>query len=308
MSSISPTTLLGADESTCRRSGCLSSAHRGAAYTGADPSEGDGDRRLPLEEAGLISERLRWEEMAREDPYWAVLAFPKQKYGGWDPESFFATGEREIAEVMSRAERLSHPRRRERALDFGCGLGRLTRPLSQRFDAAIGIDISETMLERARGLNADFPGCEFRANIRPDLRDFPDQSFDLVYSGRVLQHLPGQADIERFLGEFVRVVRNDGLIAFQLPHALALPVRLEPRRNLYRLLRRIGFSSRFLYWQLGLHPMPMRSMATSEVDRILASHGAQVVDIEQRQDLEIGYLRETVYFVARAGGPARSDD
>ena len=256
----------------------------------------------------MTSEKLRWEEMAREDPYWAVLAFPGQKYGGWDPERFFATGEREIAAVMSRAERLSHPRRRERALDFGCGLGRLTRSLSQRFDTAIGVDISETMLERARRLNADFPGCEFRANIRPDLRDFPDQSFDLVYSGRVLQHLPGQDDIERFLGEFVRIVRNDGLIAFQLPHALALPLRLQPRRNLYRLLRRLGFSSRFLYWRLGLHPMPMRSMATSEVERILASSSARVADVEQRQSPEIRYLRESVYFVARAGGTARSDD
>ena len=93
---------------------------------------------------------------------------------------------------MSHAERLSHPRRRESALDFGCGLGRLTRALSRRFESAIGLDLSETMVERARNLNAAVRGCEFRVNTWPDLRDFSEQSFDLVYSGRVLQHLPGQ--------------------------------------------------------------------------------------------------------------------
>lgn len=181
----------------------------------------------------MTSEKFRWEEIAREDPFWAVLSFPGQKYGRWDSAQFFATGEAEIAEVMSRAERLSHPRRRDSALDFGCGLGRLTRSLSRRFEWAVGLDISETMVERARALNADFPGCEFRANTWPDLREFSDRSFDLVYSGRVLQHLPGRSDIERYLAEFLRVVRDDGLVAFQLPHQLPLLARLEPRRNLY---------------------------------------------------------------------------
>jgi SAM-dependent methyltransferase len=249
----------------------------------------------------MMSEKARWEEIAQEDPFWAVLAFPDQKYGRWDPEYFFGTGEREIAEVMSSAERLLRPQRRERALDFGCGLGRLTRSLSQRFDIAVGLDISETMVERARELNAGFPGCEFRVNSWPDLRDFGDQSFDLVYSGRVLQHLPGRKDIERSLAEFVRVVRDDGLIAFQLPNELALPLRLEPRRNLYRLLRRLGFRSQFLYWRLGLHPMRMTSMSTSEVTGSLASHGARVLKAEQRKSSETDYLRESLYFVTRAG-------
>ena len=251
------------------------------------------------EAASVTSERFRWEEIAREDPFWAVLSCPGQKYGRWDSESFFATGELEIAAVMSRAERLSHPRRRQTALDFGCGLGRLTRSLSRRFDTAVGLDISETMVRRARKLNADFPGCEFRANTWPDLRDFPDQSFDMVYSGRVLQHLPGLSDIKHYLVEFLRVVRDDGLIVFQLPHQLTPPVRLEPRRNLYLLLRGLGFSSSFLYWRLGLHPMRMTSVATSEVTRLLASCGGRVLDVERRKSP--GYVRDSVYFVARAG-------
>jgi SAM-dependent methyltransferase len=245
------------------------------------------------------SERQAWEEIAGEDPFWAVLSFPEQKYGRWDIERFFDTGEREIAEVMSHGERLSYPASRESALDFGCGLGRLTRPLARRFDTAVGLDISEKMIVRARDLNAGISGCEFRINPWPDLRDYPDSSFDLVYSGRVLQHLPGRNDIERYLAEFLRVVRDDGLVAFQLPHELPLRARVEPRRRLYLMLRGMGVSSHFLYWRLGLHPSHILSMPTSEVVGFLASRGARVLDVEQRQGPEMGYFRESVYFAAR---------
>ena len=121
----------------------------------------------------MTSENVRWEEIAQEDPFWAALRSPGQKYGRWDSERFFATGEREVAEVMSHVDRFSYPRRRECALDFGCGLGRLTRSLSRRFETAVGLDISEKMVEQARELNVDFPGCEFGVNRRPDLGSSP---------------------------------------------------------------------------------------------------------------------------------------
>src|SRR4051812_15183977 len=124
------------------------------------------------------AEKANWEEIASQDPFWAVLAFPWRKRGGWEPDEFYATGELEIAEVIERCERLGRPARRERALDFGCGLGRLTRALSLRFDTALGVDISENMATRARMLNEDFD-CEFYVNPWPDLRELEDDSFDL---------------------------------------------------------------------------------------------------------------------------------
>jgi SAM-dependent methyltransferase len=250
--------------------------------------------------AEIDGERRDWEEIAAEDPFWAVLSFPGQKYGRWDIERFFETGEREVAEVMSRAEQLSHPAGRELALDFGCGLGRLTRALAQRFETAVGLDISEQMINGARDLNGGVSGCEFQINPWPDLRDFPDDSFDLVYTGRVLQHLPGRSDVERYLAEFLRVVRGDGLVAFQLPHELPMRARLEPRRRLYLMLRRMGVSSHFLYWRLGLHPNRILSVPTSGVVEFLASHGGRILDVEQREGPEMGYFRESVYFAVPA--------
>ena len=44
---------------------------------------------------------------------------------------------------------------RGRALDFGCGAGRLTRALAARFESVVGVDVADAMLDKARALNAD---------------------------------------------------------------------------------------------------------------------------------------------------------
>ena len=94
-------------------------------------------------------------------------------------------------------------------------------------------------------------------------------------------------------------MRDDGLVAFQLPHQLPLRARLEPRRRLYLLLRRLGFSSRVLYWRLGLHPMRITWIDTSEVCGFLTACGARVLEVEQRE--AVMGSGESIYFVSPAG-------
>ena len=140
--------------------------------------------------------------------------------------------------MMERFERLGHPQQRERALDFGCGLGRITRALAQHFDEAVGVDISEDMVRRAQELNADVPGASFVVNVAGDLARFDDAAFDLVFSSIVLQHVPDRSAIERYVAEFCRVVRPGGLVMFQLPSHIPAIYRTQWRRRLYAGLRR----------------------------------------------------------------------
>ena len=77
-------------------------------------------------------------------------------------------------------------------LDFGCGVGRLTRVFAQHFERVIGVDISDGMVAKAKKLHALFPNCQFLVNQYEDLRIFPDNYFDMVYSGFVLQHIPSK--------------------------------------------------------------------------------------------------------------------
>ena len=109
-----------------------------------------------------------WDDLALVDPYWAVLAAEGKRDGGWGLDEFFATGEADVEQILATADQLGRPARRERALDFGCGVGRLTRALARRFDEAVGVDVSARMLEQARRLNADTPNVTFASPNDPD--------------------------------------------------------------------------------------------------------------------------------------------
>jgi SAM-dependent methyltransferase len=238
----------------------------------------------------------RWDEIARQDPMWAILAYPEHKYGRWSEEQFFRTGSERIDQFITHGATFDRPAAQGAALDFGCGVGRLTRALAGRFATAVGVDISPTMVETARELNADLDNCSFRHNNRADLTMFADSSFDFVGSDIVLQHLPDEAAVERYLAEFVRVLRPGGLLVFQLPGSLPLAIRVQPRRTAYRIMRRLGLPARTLYWRLGLHPNRMLAIPRAQVVGWLESRGADVLDVVTETSAGIK-LDQHVYYV-----------
>ncbi len=232
-----------------------------------------------------------WERLAEVDPLWAVLTAPDRKGGRWDVDEFFATGEAEVAHMISVAETLGWPARRERALDFGCGVGRLTRALATRFAGAVGVDISAGMVERARRLNEAVPACEFRVNAASDLGQLETASFDLVYSSIALQHVPTVLEIERYVIEFLRVVRPDGLVVFGLPSHIPFPWSLQPRRRAYALLRRLSVSEDWMLRRTPLTPMRMTPVPEAHVRGLLERAGAEVLETEAIDEGPVRSLR-----------------
>lgn len=241
----------------------------------------------------LGQHRRAWEDLGRIDPLWAVLTSPTRRHGRWDPAEFFATGEREIAALMETANTLRLPHERKVVLDFGCGVGRLTRALASHFENYIGVDISEPMLAHAREWHADCTRCGFVLNVRDDLQILESASVDLIYTRYVLQHLPSKALVQSYLREFVRILSRNGLLVFQLPRRIGLLHRLQPRRRLYTLLRGVGIGERLLLERLGLSPMRMGTIPEPEVERFMTGLGARLLRVERSSDLD------QVYFVTR---------
>jgi SAM-dependent methyltransferase len=205
-----------------------------------------------------------WTKLGDEDPMWAVLT-DKGKRGRWSPAEFLATGVTEIAAVTARLAALGLDVGRERALDFGCGAGRLSHGLAVAgFDEVLGCDISPTMLDKAREIVPD-PACRFVQVTGTDLSAVGTGSVDLVYSCRVLQHMP-PALAHGYVREFWRVARPGGVVVFQMPTQpsasvagrvlAALPVAVA------RLLRR---------------GMEMHGTPEPEVRALVGSLGARVV-------------------------------
>ena len=93
-----------------------------------------------------------WREWAEQDPYYAVVsddAFRGENLQR-NLDRFFRSGDQLIASVLEQAKRHGmEPRRYELALDFGCGVGRLSMPLARRFQRVVGIDVSPEMLREA---------------------------------------------------------------------------------------------------------------------------------------------------------------
>jgi SAM-dependent methyltransferase len=159
--------------------------------------------------AELADIRDNWNRAAREDAMFYILTLEGKEGGGWDPGEFFARGDAEIKDVLGWMK----PARWDRALDFGCGVGRLTKALAKHFDHVDGVDVSKEMIRRARQM---VPEATFHTNSKPHLRLFDAGTFDFVYTAIVLQHMPH--DLQKgYIAEFLRVLRPGGLAVFELP-------------------------------------------------------------------------------------------
>lgn len=221
-----------------------------------------------------------WEHNARSDAHFAILSDPARNDRSWasEPDRFMASGELEITQVIAFLDRVGlRPRLAGSALDFGCGIGRLTNALGRRFDTSIGVDISPTMIDRARA-ERTAPGVSFVVNRRDDLSQFDDASFDFVYSNIVLQHVSNELQ-RGYLAEFCRILTPGGLAVIQLPshrrgvkgtlRRVLPPQVVAPLRRRIRpsqLLRRDGYVIR----------MEMNCLPEAEVWRIVEHSGCVI--------------------------------
>src|SRR4051812_38723286 len=94
-----------------------------------------------------------WEHFAQNDPYFYVVTEEKYKNANLNKDSiaeFYARGQSHIERVLRVLNDHFGPSERPRvSLDFGCGVGRLVFPLARISERAIGVDVSDTMLEIA---------------------------------------------------------------------------------------------------------------------------------------------------------------
>ncbi len=250
--------------------------------------------------------RTWWNRYARSDPYWAVLTESDKKQGGWDSEEFFRTGAATIDEELRRLHACGVALRLDQALDFGCGLGRLTNGLARHFARTTGVDISPAMLQRARALVRHPGKIEFVATADPALALLPSDRFDLVYSEITLQHI-APADAELYIASLVRLARPGGAISFQLPATLPPPHPVETFKfsswppTLWKRLKRLAarlWQRARPYWR---PHMPMYAIPRARVVALLEAAGARLVEIAPSG--AAGATIESFHYRAVKAGP-----
>ena len=163
-----------------------------------------------------VEQRMRedWNARAREDASYYV-AFGRRDQGD---EEFFATAEEVVKGLEWELRRVPHGvnRRAMRALEIGCGPGRIMRPMSKVFGEIHGVDVSDEMIARARANLQGIPHAHVHATRGSDLAPFADESFDMVYSYAVFQHIPSSEVVFNYLREARRVLKNGGLMRIQI--------------------------------------------------------------------------------------------
>lgn len=200
-----------------------------------------------------------WEELSQLDPLFAILTEKEKQFGKWDPKEFFASGQAEIDALMKSCGIPAGDH--GRALDFGCGVGRLSNALRLYFGDVWGVDVSSGMVELARRY---VTSCSFVVNQSDNLSQFGNDSFDFIYSNIVLQHQPSKEIARSYIREFVRLLKPEGMAVFQMPYKLSLRHALQPKRRLYSYLRKLGLPTDFVYRRLHLNPIRTISLSQAK--------------------------------------------
>jgi SAM-dependent methyltransferase len=223
-----------------------------------------------LADPDIDPEAAAWDELGRRDPHWAILSEPGRQ-GSWDDEEFFATGRTEIDTTLKELGDLLTAR--ISALDFGCGLGRLSQALAVHFDSVTGVDVAASMIEGAQARNAFPDRVSYVVNTAATL-PFDDATFDFAYSILVLQHIPPKA-AAGYISELVRVLRPGGVVVFQelshrAPTVRNAVLRVVPNAVL-KLLRkaRRGWAA----------PMTMDGVPRRQVTALVEAAGGEVVEV-----------------------------
>ena len=194
-----------------------------------------------------------WKRLGETNPYYGVLSDPRyqgQRLSSELQEKFFRSGERHVDLLLGvLADSFGEPPRR-RAVDFGCGVGRISQALAARFETVVGLDISPAMLAEARRNAADrsLANLHYESSLAADV--LTPRSFDLVHSYIVLQHIPVHVG-EPIIRRLIDAVAPGGVGAL---HMTITPARdrLKPalanmvKRN--RLLRIAGNVARRRRW------------------------------------------------------------
>jgi hypothetical protein len=158
-----------------------------------------------------------WHEIGRKEPWYGVLATGKFLVRNMNADTiseFFASGREDMRPVVETIERLYGAGfKPERALDFGCGVGRLCFAMRDTAKHVTGVDVSHGMIEKAEGLRNEqrLTNVEFLSSLPVG------GTFDWINSYIVFQHIPPRRGVV-ILEDLLSVLRPGEVVSVQVTY------------------------------------------------------------------------------------------
>jgi len=242
----------------------------------------------------MSREKQIWEGLAEKDAYFAVSTYDEFRGSNIDDaakEKFFASG-REHVEMMWHEfeEKLGAIPKPMRALDYGCGVGRILIPLAERSEQVTGVDISPKMLVEA-GENLSTAGCGAFRLITDEEFDADVATYDFVHTFIVIQHIKPELGLSVIRKMIDRLAKGGcGMIHFT--HTDPSPFFQRMRSSLYRDVPG-AFGVRNVLRGTSERHMPMHLYSREKVYEIMDTLGCTRLSTSQTDH---GFLGEMVFF------------
>lgn len=168
-----------------------------------------------------FKDNLSWEEKAKLNPLFAVMSDDIFKESGtaFTEEQlaiFYLQGERFWKRWL---ETLLWDKTDIQALpimEYGCGMGRILNQAAKAGIKSTGVDISASQLEFANQYCPNADKIEFILLDAHAVIPLKNESFDIVYSYAVLQHIKQSSALKLAIKEICRMVKKGGQVKVQL--------------------------------------------------------------------------------------------
>jgi SAM-dependent methyltransferase len=155
-----------------------------------------------------------WECWGATDPYYAVLTKNKYHRAALTPErmeEFFESGRVYVGHLFDTIKsRLDPDFAPKRALEFGCGVGRLVIPLAAICEKVVAVDVAPSMLAETKGNCAARGVQNVEFHLADDSVTGFGENYDLIHSFIVFQHIPVPRG-ERIFARLLARLAEDGV-------------------------------------------------------------------------------------------------
>ncbi|MCH7970929.1 MAG: methyltransferase domain-containing protein [Chloroflexi bacterium] len=243
-----------------------------------------------IEQLEKASEKTN--DKAEIDAFDAVLT--KVQKDSRPEQRFFDSGVIAVQEIMTKLEDQGIEITFERAMDFGCGLGRLSKALAAKFEQVVGVDHSANMIEQAEQM-VDLPNCEFVHSDGKRLDELGVGKFDFILSLLVLQHAE-KSEIPFIVADLLDMLKPGGIAVFQLPDSPRWSV-IGLRLKLWEILPRTFHVALRKAAKRGPY-MEMNGLKEKRVASIVERYGCQIVKTERTK--HAGW-NDRWYFIGKNG-------
>lgn len=163
-----------------------------------------------------------WEKYGKNDPYFSVLTddkFRKSNLSDEHIKDFFKSGQDYVHNILDKIKVNIDPDFTiKKALDFGCGVGRLIIPLADVANEVTGVDVSDSMLKEAK------KNCEEReisnvvfVNTNDSLSSLKGK-YNFIHSVIVFQHIPVKRG-EQIFENLIAHLENEGICVVHFTYA-----------------------------------------------------------------------------------------